>query len=166
MKEVFSCPKCGSKFNRDIHYKKILDMQNFITTVSGGEEIIDMCSSCNFLVLKREVYIKTNEGTIQGYIKIGNSLAVVDASIIDLHIRPDGSEGKIGYFNRINVPKQDRSNGIGTELLKSLLNECREQNIALICEINPYGDLTYEQLDTWYRKYGFKGYEGVLWYIP
>jgi len=51
-KLIFKCPKCGKEFIRDLHYDTIINMQNFMTVVSSGEGIEDMCMCCNYVVEK------------------------------------------------------------------------------------------------------------------
>lgn len=166
MSDVFQCPKCGSKYNRDLHYKKLLDMQSMIVLLSCGEEIKDMCGSCNYMTYNRDIKVYKTKYGVSCYLSCGGDLAVAEASFIDIEIRPDGSYGDVAYFNRINVPSKNRGVGIGRDLLVSLLDTCKDNEIAIILDINPYGDLTYEQLESWYKRYGFKEYDGVLWYIP
>lgn len=121
---------------------------------------------CNSLLIEKDLEVlKTNNG-IYCFLKHENTLSIVETSFIGIKKRPDGSIGKVVYFNRINVSKEKRGLGIGNELLKSLLSECNNSNIAIMLEINPYGDLTYEQLKDWYIKNGFIDFQGIFWYIP
>ena len=53
-KSIFKCPKCGKEFIRDLHYNTIINTQNFISIVSSGEEIEDMCMCCNYIVKKKD----------------------------------------------------------------------------------------------------------------
>lgn len=81
----------------------------------------------------------------------GLHLAVAEASIVSM----DPSGRPVLYFNRINVPKGMTQKGLGTAMLKKLLDTVKSNNWALICEVNPYGDLNRDQLIKWYVKHGF-----------
>lgn len=59
------------------------------------------------------------------------------------------------YFNRILVQPRFRGKGYGSKLLEKLLKEFNKKGYKLICEINPYGPLNYEQLKSWYKRHGF-----------
>jgi len=63
------------------------------------------------------------------------------------------------YFNRLLVPESLRNKGYATQLLKKLLAIVKEKDIELILEINPYGDLNFEQLEKLYLKHGFVKHE-------
>lgn len=60
------------------------------------------------------------------------------------------------YFNRLFVLPEYRGRGYAGRLLESLLEVFRIRNLELILEINPYGDLNYEQLEAFYLNHGFK----------
>lgn len=63
---------------------------------------------------------------------------------------------KAYFFNRINVPKQMGNQGIGTQLLKEVINYIDNENAFLLNHVNPYGDLDREQLIHFYTKHGMK----------
>mgnify|MGYP000953349008 CR=1 FL=1 len=48
--DIFICPKCGKKFERNVHYLGILETQNIINMLMGNKKIIDMCGYCNYFV--------------------------------------------------------------------------------------------------------------------
>lgn len=121
---------------------------------------------CNSLLIENDLEVIKTDNGILCFLTIDNTLSVVESSFIDIKERPNGSIGKVLYFNRINVSKYKSGLGLGSKLLNSLLIECNNDNIAILLEINPYGSLTYEQLKEWYIRYGFKEYQGMLWYIP
>ncbi|QSF43419.1 hypothetical protein [Paenibacillus tianjinensis] len=53
MEEVFTCPKCHAVYERNGHYKAILQNQNMINVMMGNKEFVDMCSKCNsFFAMK------------------------------------------------------------------------------------------------------------------
>ena len=63
------------------------------------------------------------------------------------------------YFNRLFVQPEFRNKGYATEMLKTLLEKFKEKHYVLYLDINPYGDLNYEELETFYMKHGFKKYK-------
>ena len=65
------------------------------------------------------------------------------------------------YINRINVPYQYRGKGLGRRLLKEALSDADREGATLYLEINPYGEMTHQQLEAWYMRYGFTKH-----YIP
>lgn len=65
-------------------------------------------------------------------------------------------DGRI--ITRINVPKEFRGRGIGHKLLLQCLADADAEGVTLWLEINAYGDMTYEQLESWYKRHGFKGH--------
>lgn len=53
MLKTWKCPKCGRVWNLDGHYYRILDMQNMMTLMSGGNEIKNMCG-CGYIEYEEE----------------------------------------------------------------------------------------------------------------
>jgi len=106
-----------------------------------------------------KVTIKSDENGIYAYVKLGLKLGVAEVTIVESEYNElyddDCLCAKLGYFSRINVPQEYRRVGIGNSLLKAIINEAKELGISLVCEINPYGEMTYEQLKEWYMKNGF-----------
>ena len=66
----------------------------------------------------------------------------------------------VWYFNRLIVPKQFRNLGYAKKLLTKLVSVCKEKKINLMCDINPYGDLDFNQLHKLYSSFGFVDVEG------
>lgn len=93
------------------------------------------------------------------YEKVGNRSAIAEASIVEEKgITPKGNIKTIYYFNRIVVPCEMDSNGIGSMMLDRLLEEVKLRDGALLCDINPYGRLGYCALREWYIRHGFREY--------
>lgn len=65
----------------------------------------------------------------------------------------DNEDGWI--ITRIRVPIKNRGNGYASKLLKQVLTEADKEGTTLRLWILPTGDLTYEQLEAWYKRYGF-----------
>jgi len=59
------------------------------------------------------------------------------------------------FFNRLFVHEKMRNQGVGTMLMSELVRVLDEDKIVLVNEVNPYGDLDYNQLVSFYKKYGF-----------
>jgi GNAT superfamily N-acetyltransferase len=64
-------------------------------------------------------------------------------------------EGHWLYFNRLFVPPRLRRKGVGTELMTTVCGLADERHVHILNEINPYGDMTFEQLLTFFEKFGF-----------
>lgn len=60
------------------------------------------------------------------------------------------------YFNRLYVRPEYRGQGIGSVLLDKLLAYIRKSRATLLLDINPYGDMDYEQLEDFYLRHGFQ----------
>ena len=60
------------------------------------------------------------------------------------------------YFNRLYVRPEHRRKGFGTKLLTRLLEIIKEKDLELQLDINPYGDMDYAQLESFYMKHGFE----------
>ena len=62
------------------------------------------------------------------------------------------------YFNRLFVRPNYRRKGYGTKLLTKLLKLSKEIGITIRLDINPYGEMNYEQLEKFYLQKGFIKY--------
>lgn len=60
------------------------------------------------------------------------------------------------YFNRLFVHRDYRGNGISSILLEKMLHYVKTLQIPLLLDINPYGDLSREQLEQFYIRHGFE----------
>lgn len=88
--------------------------------------------------------------------KLSNPVGLAVLDITDYY-----NEGQI--ITRINVPEAHRGRGIGNRLLKQCLTWADANNITLWLEINAYGDMSYEQLQAWYERNGFKEVVMGMW---
>lgn len=75
-----------------------------------------------------------------------NRLGCIDISSID---------DKCWYVNRLYVQPKYRNQGFATAMMKELTSEADAQGKDILIEINPYGDLDYDQLKAFYLKFGF-----------
>jgi predicted GNAT family N-acyltransferase len=82
------------------------------------------------------------------YIMLDNALAVVD-------LTPSPSESGWCTINRINVPHKYRGQGYGRELMRQVLADADAENVHLTLQINPYGEMTFRDLQEWYTRGGF-----------
>lgn len=58
-------------------------------------------------------------------------------------------------FNRLVVHQRLRGQGIATKLMGRLTETLDRQQILLVNDVNPYGDLSFQQLIRFYKKFGF-----------
>ena len=59
------------------------------------------------------------------------------------------------FFNRLYVHERMRCNGAASILMDELVKVLDEEKIVLVNQVNPYGDLDYDQLVEFYKKYDF-----------
>jgi predicted GNAT family acetyltransferase len=71
-------------------------------------------------------------------------------SIADLSPDEEGWQ-----INRINVPTVHRGNGVGSKLLKRILEDADAEGATLWLLPSATGGLTQAQLVAWYLRYGF-----------
>lgn len=64
---------------------------------------------------------------------------------------------------RLIVAPHNRGQGLGTCLMQNLVELADRENYELELMINAYGDLTYEQLEVFYAKFGFYEEEPGIW---
>lgn len=62
----------------------------------------------------------------------------------------------IFWFSRLHVKPAYRRKGIATALMTRLVEILDRDRICVMCEVNPYGDLSREQLIAFYKKFGFR----------
>lgn len=75
-------------------------------------------------------------------------------SVADV-VAADHLGAHIFVITRISVPKEYRGQGVGRQLLKEVLADADKEGVRLVLEINPYGDMTFKQLEAWYTRNGF-----------
>lgn len=78
--------------------------------------------------------------------------------IVDRHLASaevSRLDNNLWYFNRLIVPSAIRNQGIATRIMEQLVKILDTEKITLACDINPYGDLDFNQLYKFYKKYGF-----------
>lgn len=59
-------------------------------------------------------------------------------------------------ISRINVPEKHRGKGLGTVMLKRIIDDADAEGSDLWLEILPSGPLDYDALWQWYRRHGFR----------
>lgn len=99
------------------------------------------------------------------YNKIDQSSLVV----IDL-VEADGLQSvppKTLIITRINVPAIHRHKGHASRLLAQVLDDADASSTTLALEIQESGGLTFPQLESWYKRRGFKwGPHRLMWRKP
>jgi len=58
------------------------------------------------------------------------------------------------YFNRIFVPQDLRGRGIATAMMEKVAELLDARGSEAVIEVNPYGNLDFEQLVKFYEKWG------------
>jgi GNAT superfamily N-acetyltransferase len=69
-------------------------------------------------------------------------------------------------ITRINVPAEHRGHGVGSKLLRQILDEADREGVDLYLEVSPSDGLDFEQLSAWYARHGFKWsrkYPGLMY---
>lgn len=70
-------------------------------------------------------------------------------------------------INRINVPVKYRRQGVGNRLLQKVTSDADAKSYVLFLTINPYGEMSYAQLEAWYMRHGFvRGAHKVYHRLP
>lgn len=59
------------------------------------------------------------------------------------------------YYNRLYVKPEYRGNHIASCLLDNMLKYVNSKKAILFLDINPYGGMSYEQLEAFYKRHGF-----------
>jgi GNAT superfamily N-acetyltransferase len=67
---------------------------------------------------------------------------------------PDYYEGMTA-ISRIHVLPLFRRIGYGTMMMNRICREADQEHVTLCLQINPYGEMSYDQLATWYESFGF-----------
>lgn len=67
----------------------------------------------------------------------------------------------IWFYNRLIVNRDMRDRGYGSILLSKTVEFCKVNNLNLLCGVNPYGDLDFDQLRDFYIKHGFQETENL-----
>jgi GNAT superfamily N-acetyltransferase len=58
-------------------------------------------------------------------------------------------------ITRLNVMQEFRGQGLGSKLLKMVLDDADKEGVILLLEIAPSGTLTFNDLEKWYERNGF-----------
>jgi len=59
-------------------------------------------------------------------------------------------------ITRLNVPDEYRGFGHGTALLQKIVDDADDEQEIIQLMIYPSGPMDYDQLESWYKRYGFK----------
>ena len=93
------------------------------------------------------------------YITISISDNIFPVGVADLSAFPDNL--KLFYFNRLFVHPRYRNKGIAHKIMKEVVKIVDDNDIDILLEINPYGDLNMKQLISFYLKYLFKEHNEI-----
>ncbi len=89
-------------------------------------------------------------------ITFNNFHGTIDLSLVDEFEDITVKEPqKLYYFNKLYVDKELRNKGIAKQLLEKLEHWADSENIVVVGDVNPYGDLDFEKLVQLYLDHGF-----------
>lgn len=60
------------------------------------------------------------------------------------------------FFNRLFVNENIRNRKVATRLMQQVVEWATDNKINIIIEVNPYGDLDFDQLVRFYKKFDFE----------
>lgn len=75
----------------------------------------------------------------------------------------------VWMITRINVPSVYRGTGVGSTLLRMILEDADAERVTLSLGIVDSGGLSFDDLGAWYRRHGFvdlQGYPGRMERLP
>lgn len=84
-------------------------------------------------------------------------LAQIDVWKLAPGVRPGEEDMPSAWVARVIVPEGHRNEGVGTRLMRRLIEDADSEGVALVLSAEPYGDLDLEAITAWYRKLGFEG---------
>lgn len=84
------------------------------------------------------------------YEKLSNPLGLAILDLVDYY-----GQGLI--ITRINVPMAHRGKGIGRKLLQQCCADADKLGVTLWLEIQSSDGPSYDELEAWYKRNGFKG---------
>jgi len=70
------------------------------------------------------------------------------------------------YFNRLFVHPNLRRQGIADFLVDKVVDFAQREQISILGEVNPYGDLDLEALSAFYVKHGFTRHDETVIFVP
>lgn len=70
--------------------------------------------------------------------------------------------GKGLIITRVNVPEAHRGKGWGRKMMTEVLQEADKTSTTLWLEISSSGEMTWEDLRSWYEKLGFTDVGGIF----
>ena len=71
------------------------------------------------------------------------------------------------WFSRLYVQPYARRKGAATDMMNKVVAWADEKGVAILNGINPYGEMTLEQLMIFYTKFGFVVLHGnVMYRLP
>lgn len=68
-------------------------------------------------------------------------------------------------ITRINVPLGHRGKGLGSKILKAILDDADASGVSLSLEVLPSGGLNYDELVSWYERHGFQWHKSRMYMI-
>lgn len=121
---------------------KSSSLQECEEVVNGFEKSMKMNEEIK--IIKTEDYISIN--------RVNDSMFMMaSVQISNMNFLGNGE----WFFNRLYVHPKMRNKRVASLLMEELIKILDEEHIVLVNQINPYGDLDYDQLVKFYKKYGF-----------
>jgi GNAT superfamily N-acetyltransferase len=69
---------------------------------------------------------------------------------------------RLWEVNRINVPAKYRGQGLGSKLLAKICEDADRESVTLELTVYASGPLSTGDLIAWYKRYGFREYQGFM----
>lgn len=103
--------------------------------------------------------MKISENCMGFTVSTDNVECIAELSVTDITMYTDlvGElpEGKWYFFNRLKARDHLQGQGFGTACLKATIDYCDKMGYNILCQVNPYGILDFDNLKRFYAKHGF-----------
>jgi GNAT superfamily N-acetyltransferase len=105
---------------------------------------------------------------LEYFLSIPHSKIIDNRYLISIDLSPNINDKSVSsaILNRVFTPPKLRGKGHAREAMGKMLQLADDLGITIYLDINPYGDMDYQQLEDWYKRLGFKEWNGAMKRIP